>query len=343
MSQQNNNLFDLDDIFEDKKSRADLTGVIGVIIRLMLAITTAGFFFEYVGNLFNWVTGANNLYGPWLSAVTGVFMIDALAYFWSKQRQTSGNTQNQITTATRGTMGNMGLSVLVTVVFIILQTNFVEIRHSDGGFNDLGTAVNIAGLIIATLAFAGNGILWAYFDSNSFAAIQALRDAALKAARAAGIFAIDERRNKMTIGRTIEQLNADLPRYTTDAAGRARIQYLKENFHDIDADGDGRLSDEELRQHGIGQRPDPRENDTYTLIRLTPRSRAWKEVDNFSFYLQAVGQMKRDGKLHAPGTKYRILLNGRIIEYHETDSNRDIEHQAMPAHDNGRPTRPRFE
>lgn len=328
-------LFNTDDIFDDKKSRADFTGAIGFIIRAMLAVTTAGFFFQYVGNLYNWVAG-DSVYGPYLSAITGVFMIDALAYFWTKLRQQNGNSKTQITAATIGTIGNMALSIVVTAVFIILQTAFVEIRDAAGNLNSLGNVVNTAGFIVATAAFVFNGALWAYYDANSFQAIQALRNAVLTAARAAGVFAIDDRRNRLEIGRTVQELNAALPRYTNDAAARNRTQYLLDNFKDIDRDGDGRLSDRELAAAPSGP-------ETFTIHRKIPGRTDRQIKDGISDYRQAEKYVDQDSHSAAPGTRYAIKSNGHIITTFEKTGTALHAIDRQPAN-NGRPTRPqRFE
>lgn len=363
MSQNNNDLFGYEDIFEDNKSKADFEALIGVIIRLILAITTGGFFYLFVGDLFNWLAGP--LYSPYISAITGVFTIDGLAYFWSKLRQRRGNTETQLTSATIGTIGNNLLSVLVTIVFIILLTDFIAIRDANGQLNDIGQAVNIAGLLIATIAIGGNGLLWAYYDANTSNVRQALSAAKLTAARFAGTFAIEDRRNRMTIGRTMEELKAALPRLTDDAAARNRAKYLLENFTRFDTDGDGRISDQELRQasprNGNGQRrryeqvvtAPPRQqtdsNEKLVIYRILPGAPR-RPLSAADTYQEAMGIIYSDGDKRPPGTVYRLFSNGKQIKKYTVTDNleqsrrirqEDDNYPVEPAvPNNGRPTPP---
>lgn len=321
-----NNLFNIDDIFDDNKSKADFAALIGVIIRLVLAVTTGGFFFIYVGELFAWLAGP--LYSPYLSAVTGVFCIDGLAYFWSKLRQRSGNTETQLTAATIGTIGNILISVLVTVVFIILLTDFVAIYDSAGSLNDIGQAVNIAGLLIATIAIGGNGVLWAYFDANSAAVRQALSAARLAAARFAGQFAIDDRRNRLEIGRTIEELHAALPRYTNDAARRNRAQYLLNNFNDLDADGNGRLDDREIHAAWAEFNRARRSGKPLHIYRKPPRGTKVniKTARNFKEGLDYIWQNSRD---HDAGTLYWMVQDGFPVCRYKVGRHGDLEQVSL--------------
>lgn len=241
----NDDYFGLGAGFEDAESSNHLSSIFGFLIRLVLAITTAGFFFVYAGNLFAWLVGY--VYSPYFSAVVGTFCVDVLAWAWSYLREKHATTETQISAAKWATVGNAGLSALVTVVFFILLTDFVATHHSDGTLNNIGLIVNMAGLLVGTVAIAGNGMVWVYYQSNSTNSRRNLDNAKLRAARMKGQFAIDQQQNRLVIERTIEQIKAQLPDLANAAGDTNAGQYLRERFRQIDANGDGRLTDNEVR------------------------------------------------------------------------------------------------
>ena len=74
--------------------------------------TTAGFFFLYGSLPFEWLVGAE--YAVWVAALVGTAAIDGMAFAWPRMREGHASTDNQMTAASIGTAGNMGISVLIT-------------------------------------------------------------------------------------------------------------------------------------------------------------------------------------------------------------------------------------
>ena len=89
-------MFNLEDLYDDNSGQRDGATAVDFVIRALLAVTTAGFFFVYAGNLFQWLVGSLS---PYLSAVVGVFSIDFLAWYWDVLRQRNATTHTQLAVA----------------------------------------------------------------------------------------------------------------------------------------------------------------------------------------------------------------------------------------------------
>jgi hypothetical protein len=159
-----NDFFNLEDL-DDKTGSNHGGGIVGWLVRLLLAVTTAGFFFEYGDQLFAWLVGME--YSAWTAALVGTLAIDGLAAAWPRLREGHASTTVQMTAASIGTGINMAISVLITVIFIVLRTSWVSLTAADGSLTAAGWAVNLLGLACMTIAIAGNGVLVAYYEYNS--------------------------------------------------------------------------------------------------------------------------------------------------------------------------------
>ncbi|MCO5189132.1 MAG: hypothetical protein M9918_13195 [Anaerolineae bacterium] len=159
-----NDVFGLDDLFsDDAGSKKHVGALVGLIIRALSTVTTAGFFFVYVANLYTWLVGAE--LSPYLSAVTGAFLLDFLGWFWNYAKENLATSEKQTSGAKYASIVDISLSTLVSFVFLILITQFIVTG------NTLGQAVNLLGLGIAVSAFAFNFVMWAYWESTSAAAV----------------------------------------------------------------------------------------------------------------------------------------------------------------------------
>lgn len=240
----NDNIFNEEDIYQDTDSRNAIAAVFGVIIRLIMAITTGGFFAVYAPALTAWLVGHE--YAIWVSAVLGMISIDLMAWLYSYLRSNHATTTTQMTAAVAGTIGNIGLSAIVTAVFFILQTDFIPTVYADGTLTTAGEIVNICGLVIGSLAMAGNGILWAWYQANGIKEKAQLSRNQLRAASLTGAFAIEKENQQLTIARTIENIRGQLPALTANAGKQNAALYLQNKFGEMDHNGDGRITAEEI-------------------------------------------------------------------------------------------------
>lgn len=225
MSNNNDdNLFGLDDLYaSDGEAGGHMKSAVGFLIRLLLAITTFGFFYQYAGNLFTWVAGAE--YSPYLSAAVGAFAIDFMAYYWDSLRRNGSTTEAQMTAAKLMTIVNLGLSVLVTVVFFILGTTFIATTNIDGTMNTVGLVVNLLGLLIGIVALAGNGIAWAYFEAQDISAKEAIAHTQAVIAQFKGITKINQKRTQLQITATMAGIDEGIGALTSAAGASAASRY----------------------------------------------------------------------------------------------------------------------
>lgn len=225
-----NDFFNLDDL-TDRDTGSHFGGIVGLIVRLLLALTTAGFFFTYGELLFEWLVGP--AYSGWTAALIGTFAIDGMAFVWPRLRESHATTETQMTAASIGTIGNMTISVLVTVIFIILRTTWVTLTDASGELTAAGWAINLLGLTVMTLGIAGNGALVAYYEYNSAQARERRSKVSMDALKNRAAYRLLEAQMRMTIERTLQDVSNQLPdvaqragQHNSDAFIRTRYSYL---------------------------------------------------------------------------------------------------------------------
>lgn len=246
-----NDFFNLDDL-TDRNTGSHFGGLIGVIVRALLALTTAGFFFTYGELLFEWLVGPE--YAGWTAALVGTFAIDGMAFVWPRLRESSATTETQMTAASIGTVGNMGISVLITVIFIILRTTWVSLTDATGTLTAAGWAINLLGLTVMTLGIAGNGALVAYYEYNSAQARERRGKVEMDALKNQAAMKLLQAQMDLTIRRTLQEVGDQLPDVATRAGRHNSDRFLRDQFGYLDADQVQRMVDEELAhsQNGRG-------------------------------------------------------------------------------------------
>jgi hypothetical protein len=222
-------MFDVDDLLAGDNSTArTVAGGVGVVIRALLAMTTAGFFWIYGARLFEWAVGYE--YGAWLSAAVGVFLLDGMAAIWPRLREKAANTSAQMNAAGAGALGCLAASVVVTLVFVILQTTFVATVDAAGQLTAVGQVVNITGLVVMTGAIVGNGILIAYYESNGAESRKAQHAAELRALATRGQFEVERGQAQLVIARTLDDIGAAMPTAAQTAGRRNAERYIAGQF-----------------------------------------------------------------------------------------------------------------
>lgn len=226
-----NDFFNLDDL-TDRETGSHFGGLIGAIVRLLLALTTAGFFFTYGELLFEWLVGPE--YAGWTAAAIGTFAIDGMAYVWPRLRESSATTETQMTAAAIGTVGNMGISVLITVIFIVLRTTWVSLTDASGQLTAAGWAINLLGLTVMTLGIAGNGALVAYYEYNSAQARERRGKVSMDALKNQAAHKLLEAQMRMTIERTLQDVGNQLPDVAQRAGQHNSDRFLRGQFGYLD-------------------------------------------------------------------------------------------------------------
>lgn len=222
-----NDFFNLDDL-NDRTGSNHAGGIVGLLVRALLAVTTAGFFFLYGSLLFEWLVGAE--YAAWVAALVGTAAIDGMAFAWPRLREGHASTDVQMTAASIGTAGNMGISVLITVIFIVLRTTWVSLTAADGSLTAAGWAVNLLGLTCMTLAIAGNGVLVSYYEYNSADARNRRARVTMDAYRNLAEAQLLKAQMKMTVERTLQDVARQLPDVANRAGEHNSAAFIRERY-----------------------------------------------------------------------------------------------------------------
>lgn len=206
--------------------------IIGAVIRAFLAVTTAGFFYIYGGDIWSWVLPypmAN-----FMAALTGVILVDGMAFAWTYLRRSSADTEEQQNYSKMGAWLDMALSLTVTGVFIILTTPLLAASVSAEVFGVLTNLASWLGIITGVVSFAGNGLIWHFYDNASSRSVQQLMWNRLRAIEIKGKHTIDMERANAHIQKTKAGIRAELPQFTNKSAQQATQHYLTQHFGGIE-------------------------------------------------------------------------------------------------------------
>jgi len=206
--------------------------IVGVAIRAFLAVTTAGFFYAYGGDIWSWILPypmAN-----YAAAITGVVLVDGLAFAWTFLRRSSADTEEQQHYAKLGAWLDMALSLTVTAVFIILTTPLLAASVSPEVLNVLLNLASWLGIIVGVVAFAGNGLTWHFFDNASASSVQQLRTNQLRAMALRAEHTLETERLKLHTGKALAQIREALPQFAQAAASKSKDDYLASRFAQIE-------------------------------------------------------------------------------------------------------------
>lgn len=213
----------------ERNKNTMVTTVVGLVIRVGMAVTTAGFFYMYAPNIFAWLVG--NDFSPYISAAMGAVFIDGLAAVWNHLRLHDADTDEQLLASQIGVWLNMALTITVTVVFVVLLTEFIELRNADGSFNNIGMLIQLGGILSITVAFAGNSALWAYYVATSSEAVEAKNTADLLKRLIKGTIDLKKADMTQTISHTLTEIQGKLPDATKQAGQQNAGQYLNTRFN----------------------------------------------------------------------------------------------------------------
>ena len=218
-------LFNLNNVFDDDQTQRDGRTITGIVIRLILALSTAGYFYLFGAELFSWLVGPG--LAPWVSAAIGAFFIDFMAWKWNQLRLNDATTGAQIATAKIMTVIDLALSIAITAVFALLVGGFVEI-----GVEWLSLIRGI-GFVVGVGAICGNSASWAYYEANDAGSRKALQAANLRAIRNQGQHEIDKAQSIMVVERTMRDIQKSLPQHADQAAGQNAGRFFGERFTQV--------------------------------------------------------------------------------------------------------------
>ena len=217
-----------DENFKQSTASKLLETLLGIIIRIFLAVTTAGFFANYAADIWTWLlprTMAANL-----AAITGVILIDGMAAGWTYIRRVSADTIEQQQYASLGAVLDMSLSLAVTASFVVMTTPLLKQSVSPEIYAVMLNLAAWGGIIIGVAAFAGNGVLWHYYAQASSSSLKQLRTNELRAVALQAEHDIESERLKMWTQKTISGIRGELPEQTDSAAQKTASEYINRQF-----------------------------------------------------------------------------------------------------------------
>lgn len=220
--------FGLSDIVQAEDSgRTMARGGVGFLVVIFFALsslTTFLFFSTYAEAVGGWAgPGA----APLVAGAVGVLCLDAAALIWSYVRSRAATSGAQMSIALVASVGDLLMALLTSSLYILLSTSFeTGIRNAAGALTEFGVWVNWIGVAVITLSLVGNFasvFAWQIAGADTRKAAQ---NTQLRAIVSAGQFRVDNARAMMTVGRTIEAIEANLPAEADSMAARQSSQYV---------------------------------------------------------------------------------------------------------------------
>lgn len=309
--------------------------IVGAAIRIFLAVTTAGFFYMYGGDIWSWILPypmAN-----YMSALTGIILVDGLAFAWTYLRRSSADTVEQQNYAKVGAWLDMALSLCVTGVFIILTTPLLAASVSAEVLTVLLNLSSWMGIIVGVVAFAGNGLIWHFFDNASASSVKQMNMNARRALAMQSEHTLEMSRLDMLAAKASQRIQAALPQLTDQAANQSRDNYLAKRFAQVDRNGDGVLDFDEIEQatfpqpqreigYSRAERPQRLGAETHPApVEITPPTYALATVDTpddkvLAINIQDRVDAQRRGERHARQNNVSV----RVIEVDANGNQGDI-------------------
>jgi len=220
----NNNMYDEIFASEEADSRTEAS-VVGLLVRLILAITTAGFAWVYGHGLLSWLLPL--FWAQVFTTIIYVFGIDFMAFEWPRlvQKQ-NATTSKQIGLADTGWKVSTAMSVIVTGVFTLLV--FSEFVTLEGRLEQL---VNILALAIGIGMPIFQGVWYMRYENASHSTIEAKQAANLRAMKNKANFTIKSEHEAARLGRAVENVRRQLPVTTTAEAEHIAGDYFDSSVY----------------------------------------------------------------------------------------------------------------
>ena len=117
-------MFDLtSELDSGKPALARAVGVLfGGVLVLLSAITTAAFFAKYAPSVFEFLSPELS---PYMAALTGIICFEGASVVWCWLRANDSDTGQQLAIANVGAWGAMLCGLLITAVFLALNSSLI--------------------------------------------------------------------------------------------------------------------------------------------------------------------------------------------------------------------------
>ena len=208
--------------------------ITGFVIRIFLAVTTAGFFATFGTDLWTWILPPS--LASIAAAITGVILIDMLAAVWSFLNRSGADTKEQEEYSSVAMWFDMILSVLITAVYVILTTPLLISSVTAETYALLVNLSSWLGIIIGVLAFVGNGLLWHMYSTNSSQATKQKNTNALRIEAIKAQFQVEFEHMKLETAKTISGIQSQLGSLTDMSAAANTENWLRRRFSHLQQD-----------------------------------------------------------------------------------------------------------
>jgi len=218
----------LDDILEDESGGRTgarwLATALGVIFFTLSSITTYLFFSTYAPALGAWAGDAN---APIVAGIMGVTCLDFAALAWGYVRAKAATTGAQMTIALSISALDLVLGLATSALYVVLSTTLSSgVYAADGSLSSFGFILNLAGVLVITLALVANFAAVYVFQNTSADVRSASASTTLSAIVHAGQVKADTARAKMIVQRTLADILDGLPDEADAAAAANRAGYF---------------------------------------------------------------------------------------------------------------------
>lgn len=224
--------FGLDDLVADETGGRTgarwLAVALGVIFFVLSSITTYLFFSTYAPALGHFAGEQN---APIMAGVMGIICLDFAALAWGYVRAKAATTGAQMTIALAISALDLVLGLATSALYVVLSTTLASgVRAADGTLTDFGFILNLAGVLVITLALVANfGAIYIY-QNTSADVRSATASTTLAAVVHAGQVKADTARATMIVQRTLAAIMDELPSAADEAAATNRAGYMSQTI-----------------------------------------------------------------------------------------------------------------
>lgn len=219
-------MFDLTTELQDGKPALarSVSILFGAILILLSAITTAAFFATYASAVFVFLSPALS---PYLAAAAGVICFEGASVVWSWLRANDSDTGQQLAIANVGAWGAMFGGLIITAVFLALNSNLIAGQLDATAIESL----SILGGLLIVIGIAGNFALGFTYRNAAASHVAAGNAAQLRALQTAARHRANIATAEATLNNTLAAIQAGLPQHSKQQAADNAARYLAANFN----------------------------------------------------------------------------------------------------------------
>ena len=293
--------------FEVDSENDSLGQLLWLLIRVFAlafsAMTTGAFFWRYVGDAFAFIFGQ---WSPYVTAIAGMIALDGLSQAWAYVRGHQSSTTRQMSVARFMSWADLLASVIVTVVYLLLNAAFdVGIYAGDGSLSQLGFVLNVIGVIILVAAIAGNFVASHLFSDASAGNREAVHLTEMGAMAATARYRIAKKQALLTAESTMGEIMSILPEHTRQRAADNRDRYIDTQF--------GNGTPQQLADGASQTAAQP--VTPYLVQQLDREQRTWHARESHPDFDTAQWRVETWTRESRGQDVFRVLFNGKTI-YH---------------------------